>query len=251
MFTEVSSRAGLTARRRVLLPARVRRVRARAGDQLPDHRGPYTVRGGHDDPCAGPQARDPGAVLRAVRGAAGGRGRLPLHGRRARGDRASSEPCCSPSSTCSASCCCRSSRAEELERRGKQLTTRTRQLATLQVGHAVGAAAHARPAGPHDRAALRGGRPLRARDRDRSRLLEGGAGAGPHRRAPPRPRQVHLPRPDPEGGQQAHRRGLEHHQDAPVSGRAGGGPDGGLRADQRDHPGPSRADRRQGLSARA
>ena len=52
-----------------------------------------------------------------------------------------------------------------------------------------------------------------------------------------------------KGDTQAQRRGLEHHQDAPVSGGAGGGPDGGLRADQRDHPGSPRADRRQGLPA--
>ena len=48
----------------------------------------------------------------------------------------------------------------------------------------------------------RRGRPLCARDSDRGRLLEGGAGSGPHRLPAPRPRQVHLPGPDPEGRQQ-------------------------------------------------
>ncbi len=53
-------------------------------------------------------------------------------------------------------------RAEELERSGEQLRSRTEQLATLQVGRPERDHAHAGPARQDDRAPLRGRRSLRA-----------------------------------------------------------------------------------------
>ena len=55
----------------------------------------------------------------------------------------------------------------------------------------------------------------------RGRLLGGGAGPRPHRRPAARHRQVHLPRPHPQGRHEAHRGGLADHPHAPLPGRRG------------------------------
>ena len=112
------------------------------------------------------------------------------------------------------------------------------------------AAAHARPAGPDDRPPQRRRGPLLAGDRPAGRLLAPGRGAGPHRRAAARHRQVHPSRPHPQGQRAAHRRGLDADQAPPPAGRARRLLAGRLRAGRRDHPRPPRADRRQRLSAR-
>ena len=94
-------------------------------------------------------------------------------------------------------------------------------------------------------------RPLLAGDRPAGRLLAPRGGAGPHRRAAARHRQVHPPRPDPQGQRAAHRRGLDADQAPPAAGRAGRLLARRLRPGRRDHPRPPRADRRQRLSARS
>ena len=116
--------------------------------------------------------------------------------------------------------------------------------------HVERPAAHARPQGPDDGAPLGRRRPLLAGDRPARRPLEGGRGARPHLGAAPRHRQVHPPRPDPEGERAAHRRGLDADQAPPAAGRARRLLARRLRAGGGGHPRPPRADRRQGLSAR-
>ena len=111
-------------------------------------------------------------------------------------------------------------------------------------------AAHPRPAGPDDRPPLRRRRPLLAGDRPARRLLAPRGGAGPHRRAAARHRQVHPSRPHPQGQRAAHRRGLDADQAPPPAGRARRLLARRLRPGGGDHPRPPRADRRQRLSAR-
>ena len=110
VFTEVSQRANLARARRLLLPADLRRLRARAGDELPDHRG--STSGTRRAPAIRELVRklvvpvlssEVFAALLAV-GVT-----LPLHPRRPRVDRARSASSCSRSSGCSASCCSPSS----------------------------------------------------------------------------------------------------------------------------------------------
>ena len=191
----------------------------------------------------------PVMAVGACGGAAGGRRRLPLRPRSAsRRSRCSRRAVHLPAPARAA--------AAVAERADGWRSWGSRSGAHAPARHAPGrradrAAAHARPAGPHDRAPQRRGGPLLEGDRDRGRLLGGRAGPRPHRRPAARHRQVHLPGPHPEGRHQAHRRGLEDHQDAPVPGRADRRLGGGLRPGRRDHPGPPRAHRRQGLSARA
>ena len=112
-------------------------------------------------------------------------------------------------------------------------------------------AAHARPAGPDDRPALRRRRPLLAGDRPAGRLLAPGRGAGPHRGAAARHRQVHPSRPHPQGQRAAHRRGLDADQAPSPAGRPRRLLARRLRPGGGDHPRPPRADRRQGLSRAA
>ena len=111
-------------------------------------------------------------------------------------------------------------------------------------------AAHARPQGPDDGPALGRRRPLLARDRPARRALPRGGGARPHLGAAARHRQVHPPRPDPEGERPAHRRGLDADQAPPAAGRPRRLGARRLRPGGRRHPRPPRADRRQRLSAR-
>ena len=111
-------------------------------------------------------------------------------------------------------------------------------------------AAHARPAGPDDRPPLRRRGALLAGDRPARRLLAPRGGAGPHRRAAARHRQVHPSRPHPQGQRAAHRRGLDADQAPPAAGRPRRLLARRLRPGGRDHPRPPRADRRQRLSAR-
>ena len=184
----------------------------------------------------------PAAALGADGGADGGRRRLPLRPGRARGDR-------------------------PVRRRPDHLPVPARRPAPLPAarrragaahqpaGQLPGrdverAAAHARPARPDDRPALGGGGALLAGDRPAGRLLAPGGGARPHRRAAARHRQVHPPRPDPEGERAAHRRGLDADQAPPAAGRPRRLLARRLRPGRRDHPRPPRADRRQRLSAR-
>ena len=152
------------------------------------------LRGGHRHRRAGAQARGAGDVVGGVRGAAGRRRHLPLHPGRPRGDRPLRRRAVHLPAPAGAAAAVRAARRGAREARAP--AQRPHQAARHSPGRrAVRAAAHARPAGPHDRAPLRRGRALRARDRDRGRVLEGRAGPGPHRRPAARHRQVHLPRP--------------------------------------------------------
>ena len=166
--------------------------------------------------CEGPQDRCPGAAVGARRGAAGGRRRVPVRPRRDRGDRAVRIVLFTFQHLLG-QLLLSEERAEELERRTQ--AARQPRARDSPGRHAV-ALLHTldlrdRMTARHSAAVAR----YAQRDRDRGRLLQGGAGARPHRRPAARHRQVHLPRPDPQGRHEAHRGGLEDHQDAPLPGR--------------------------------
>ena len=67
------------------------------------------------------------------------------------------------------------------QERGEELELRARQLAGFQVAVLSAAAAHARPAGPHDRAPQRRGRSLRTRDRGGGRASRRATRSSPTR----------------------------------------------------------------------
>ncbi len=134
-------------------------------------------------------------------------------------------------------------RARELEVRGKQLASfqvgmLSALLRTLDLRDQM-TARHSAAVARYSRAIAHARRPL-----------ERGRGARPHLGAAARHRQVHPPRPDPQGERAAHRRGLDADQAPPAAGRPRRLLAGRLRPGRRHHPRPPRADRRQRLSAR-
>ena len=134
-------------------------------------------------------------------------------------------------------------RARELEVRGKQLASfqvgmLSALLRTLDLRDQM-TARHSAAVARYSRAIAHA-----------RRALERGRGARPHLGAAPRHRQVHPPRPDPQGERAAHRRGLDADQAPPAAGRPRRLLARRLRPGGGGHPRPPRADRRQGLSAR-
>ena len=136
------------------------------------------------------------------------------------------------------------------QQRAEELELRSKQLASFQVGML---SAMLRTLDLRDQMTARHSRrrgALLAGDRPAGRLLAPRGGAGPHRRAAARHRQVHPSRPHPQGQRAAHRRGLDADQAPPAAGRPRRLLARRLRPGRRDHPRPPRADRRQRLSAR-
>ena len=137
------------------------------------------------------------------------------------------------------------------QQRAEELEQRSNQLASFQVGML---SALLRTLDLRDQMTARHSAAVARYSRaiaQRAGFSRAGGGARPHRRAAPRHRQVHPPRPDPEGQRAADRRGLDADQAPPAAGRPRGLLAGRLRPGRRDHPRPPRADRRQGLPARA
>ena len=178
--------------RRLLLPDGLRGLRARAGGQLP-RSSPSTGATSTTPRCSTRCERSSSRCCpRSCRRRCSRSGSPSSTSRSASRRSSSSRSSSSRSSTCSGSCWSRSSAP-------RSWSVRTRQLASLQVG-LLSALLHTldlrdRMTARHSAAVARYAKEIAAA----AGLLRGGAGPRPHGRPPPRRRQVHLPRPHPEG----------------------------------------------------